>query len=326
MILITGANGLIGSYITLKCISENEKVRILVRENSDLSALASVLDKIETVEGDVLDLLSLEKALLGVEKLIHCAAIVSFGDVNVDSMHNVNVEGTKNIVNSALKAQIKQLVYLSSVAAIGRNPKLDTTDEDTLWIDSDLNSDYAKSKYAAELEVWRGIEEGLNAVMLNPSIVLGPGNWNKSSTKIFKNIHEGMPMYPTGSVNLVDVRDVADIAYILLKANKVGERYIVNGHNITYKDFFTQIAVGFSKKPPSLQLSKNWALLAYYFLKLIAPFYLKKRFINRETIIISASHFKYINTKFKTEFGFNYRNVNETITWVCENLLTKISK
>ncbi|MFN0048789.1 MAG: SDR family NAD(P)-dependent oxidoreductase [Cytophagales bacterium] len=321
MILITGANGLIGSFIVRKCVEQGEQIRILARKNADLSLIANLIDTIEIFEGDILDIPLLEKACEGIEKLIHCAAIVSFGEAGIDTMFKVNVEGTKNIVNTCLKMQVRQLVYLSSIAAIGRDPKIDITDENTLWVESDLNSAYAKSKYGAELEVWRGTEEGLNASMLNPSIVLGPGNWNKSSTKIFKNIHEGIQFYPSGFVNVVDVRDVADAAYLLLKSNTMQERYIINGHHISYKDFFTQIAVGFGKRPPSLQLSKPLALVAYYLLKLFFPFYLKKRFINRETIVISSSNFRYSNQKFKKAFNFSYRPLNETIKWTCNEIL-----
>ncbi len=323
MILITGANGLIGSFITEKCIVEGEKVRILARKNADLTALESVKNQLEIAEGDILDIPSLEKALTGIDKVIHCAAIVSFGEVGIDTMFKVNVEGTKNVVNCCLNTGIKQLVYLSSIAAIGRDPKVDVTDEETLWVESDLNSAYAKSKYNAELEVWRGTEEGLNASMINPTIVLGPGDWNKTSTKIFKNIYEGMAFYPTGSVNVVDVRDVADAAYLLLKNNISGERYIINGHQLLYQHFFEKIAIGFNKKPPFIKLTKSKALFAYYILRMLIPFYLKKRFINKETIIISSGHFSYDNSKFKNRFFFEYRPVEESIQWVCKNLLKK---
>ena len=228
MILITGANGLIGSFIAHKCVLEGQSVRILTRKNADLSSLSDIIDKIEVFEGDILDIPLLEKAYEGIEEVIHCAAVVSFGDVGIDTLFKVNVEGTKNVVNIALKKNCKKLIYLSSIAAIGRDPKVNLTDENTLWVESDLNSQYAKSKYAAELEVWRATEEGLNAAILNPSVVLGPGDWNKSSTKIFKNIYEGMAFYPTGTTNLVDVRDVAEAAWLLLKSNISHERYIIS--------------------------------------------------------------------------------------------------
>jgi len=317
MILITGATGLIGSFITHKLIAEGEKIRILTRKTSNLQPLSNIISQIDVFEGDILDIPSLEKAYEGVDQIIHCAAVVSFGDVGIDRLFKVNVEGTKNVVNVALDHKIAKLIYLSSIAAIGRDPKLDSIDENTLWVESDFNSMYAKSKYAAELEVWRGIEEGLCAAIVNPSIVLGPSNWNKSSTKIFKNVYQGMVFYPSGYTNLVDVRDVVDAICLLRKSNIAGERYIISGHSTSYHDFFTQIAAGFGKKPPFIKLSKGFALLAYFILRIFAPFYLQKRFINRETIVISSQDFHYSNQKFKKAFDFTYRPLHESIAWVC---------
>jgi len=178
-------------------------------------------------------------------------------------------------------------------------------------------------KYMAELEVWRGIEEGLSSIMLCPTVVLGPGDWNRSSTKLFKNMNKGMTFYPGGSINVVDVRDVADAAWLALRSNINAERYVINAQNLSYKDFFTKIAIGFGNKPPSIKLTKNIILPFYYLLKIIAPFYLKKRYINKETIVISNSHFEYGNGKFTNAFDFKYRSTDDAIKWVCEELLKK---
>ena len=321
MILLTGANGLIGSFIARKLLAEKAPFKALIRKNADLKLLKDIEPQIEFIEGDILDILSLDKAFEGINEVIHCAAIVTYGEVSNQTMIKVNVEGTANMVNEALRQKVKRFCYLSSVAAIGRDPKDDVISEKNKWTESDLNSEYAKSKYKAELEVWRGIEEGLSAIMLCPSVVLGPGDWNRSSTKIFKNIHEGMRFYPSGTINSVDVRDVADAAWIALKSNISEERYIISAQSMNYKDFFSFIAAGFKKNPPTIELKVKVILPFYYLLKIIAPFYLAKRFINKETIVISGSKFSYDNQKFINAFGFKYRSVEKSIGWVCEGLL-----
>jgi dihydroflavonol-4-reductase len=325
MILITGANGLIGSQLVIKLLQENLSVRILLRASADTSLIESQKQKIQISEGNILDIPSLENALIGIDTIIHCAATVSFAEKANENMFQTNVEGTKNVVNIALKKNIR-LIYLSSVAAIGRDPKSNIINENTQWVNSELNSFYAQTKYLAELEVWRGIEEGLNAVMLNPSVVLGPGNWNKSSTKIFKNIFDGMLVFPTGSTNVVDVRDVADAVSIILASSIRSERYIISGHHLSYENFFKQISISFGKKPPYIKVNKNTSLFIYFLLKPILGFYFHNKFINKETISITSSHFLYENEKFGIKFNFSYRSLDETIPWVCEELMEKYAR
>ncbi|TAF72600.1 MAG: NAD-dependent epimerase/dehydratase family protein [Bacteroidetes bacterium] len=321
MILLTGANGLIGSYVARLFLEKNESFVALIRQNSDLSLLEDYKSKIKFVYGDILDIPSLENAFLGISEVVHCAAIVSFGDVSEDLMHKINIEGTANMVNMSLKHKISRFCMLSSIAAIGRDAKNDITDENAKWTESKLNSSYAKSKYLAELEVWRGIEEGLSAVMVCPSVVLGPGDWNKSSTKLFKNMYDGLLVYPSGTVNIVDVRDVAQSVWLTLKSTISGERYIISAHKVSYQTLLTEIATGFGKNPPKYKLNKNLALAGYYILRIFIPWILKKKFITKETIIISANDFKYDNQKFIKTFDYQYKYYSESIKWVCENVL-----
>ena len=323
MILLTGANGLIGSYIARVLAQNGKQFKCLVRQGADLSLLSDIQSKLNIVQGDILDILSLEKALEGVEVIIHCAAIVSFGQGLVDQMYKVNVEGTKNVVNEALKYNIKKLVYISSVAAIGRGNKNSLITEKSQWVDNELNSEYAKTKYLAELEVWRGIEEGLNAVMVNPSIVLGPGDWTKSSTKIFKTVYDGLKFYPTGKVNVVDVRDVARAVYLLMESEIKGQRFILSAYNLSYKSFLDKIAEAMQKPLPSIRLSKNLTLAGFYILKIIAPIYLKSRFINKETILASNSDFNYSSEKIIKALNFQFTPLDETINWASNELLKK---
>lgn len=322
MILLTGASGLIGTQIAKLLTQKNEPFCVLARATSQLQTLKNIHPNLEIRIGDILDLGSLEDAFSNITQVIHCAAVVSFGDISAEQMQKINVEGTANMVNMALKHGIKRFCMLSSIAAIGRDAKNNITNEDTKWTESKLNSVYAKTKYEAELEVWRGIEEGLPAVMLCPSVVLGPGDWNNSSTKIFKNIYQGMRFYPSGTINIVDVCDVANAAYLTLKSNIVAQRYIIGGHKIAYKDFFTAIAIGFGKKAPTIEIKRNIALAGYYVLRLFIPWILQKKFINKETIVISSSNFNYDNSKFIAQFDYKYQPWQQTVAWVCGQLDT----
>lgn len=326
MILITGATGLVGSHIAKLCVENQQRVRLLVRNTENPPQnLLSFWQNVEKYKGDILDTDSLMGAMQGVQKVIHCAALVTFGGKDADKLYKVNVEGTQNVVNACLQSKVEKLIYLSSVAAIGRPNSTHTINENTQWTDSSHNSQYAKSKYLAELEVWRGMAEGLKAEILCPSVVLGVAGGNRSSARIFYNIQKGMFAYPTGSVNIVPVEDVAKAAYLTLQSEHTGERYIINAAQISYKDFFTKIANGFGVKPPKWRLNKNLAMAGYYFLKIVAPWYLSARFINSETIRITSSHYFYDNKKFIEKYNFRYSNINEHIRSVCQQI-TQLTK
>ncbi|MFC0183961.1 SDR family oxidoreductase [Pseudarcicella hirudinis] len=209
---------------------KKEKVAGFKRPESDLSLLKGLEDQITWFEGDILDVLSLEEAISKADYVVHTAAMVSFAPKDRNKMLRINVEGTANVVNMCLLYKVKKLCFVSSVAAIGRkfsNGASDTSnliDEKAQWEESPLNSNYAKSKYQAELEVWRGVAEGLDAVVVNPSIILGEADWYKSSTQLFKYVYDENKYYTGGTINYVDVQDVAEIIYKLLHSDIVNER------------------------------------------------------------------------------------------------------
>ena len=259
-ILITGATGLVGSATVRRFLADGHRVSVLHRPDSDRSLLQDVVDRIEWIEGDILDVLSLEKALDNIEYVVHAAAVVSFVPRDEAAMVKVNVEGTANVVNVCLHKGIRKLCHVSSVAALGRpNPRTiesDTPvfiDETQRWEDSPNNSAYAKTKYLAELEVWRGISEGLPAVIVNPSLILGEGDWQKSSTQLFRYVYDGKPFYTEGTVNYVDVRDIAEALYRLVNSDIEGERFILSAGSASYYELFEVIAMGFGKRPASIR-------------------------------------------------------------------------
>ncbi len=328
MILITGINGLVGSFVAKQFIDNGFKVGGLIRKNADLSLLKEYKEKINWLEGDVLDVLSLEKNFQNVSTVIHCAAVVSFVPKDREMMYKVNVEGTANVVNECLAQGIEKMIFVSSVAALGRkvNSKLDSNahpvyDETAQWEESKQNSHYAKTKYLAEMEVWRGVAEGLSANIVNPSIILGEGDWNKSSTQLFKYVYDENLFYTKGTINYVDAKDVARAIFDLHESTITGERFVLNAGNISYKDFFEKVALTFNKKSPSIKVAFWMGQIAWR-LEAIRCFYTKNTpLITKETNLSSNSNYYYDNKKIINRISFTFSDLTETLNRVAKGLL-----
>jgi len=330
-ILITGATGLVGSAVARRCLADNHSVSALYRAGSDRSLLEDIASKITWVEGDILDISSLEAAVEGIDFVIHAAAIVSFVPRDRDIMYKVNREGTANVVNVCLKSDIQKLCYISSIAALGRPdsrkiiPGQDTIlDESQRWEDSPENSQYAKSKYLAELEVWRGIAEGLNAVIVNPTLILGEGDWGKSSTQIFKYVYKEKPFYTTGMANYVDVIDVAEVVYQLLLSDISGERFLLNGGSISYRNLFNAIADAMHKRRPSFRVGSGLSSVIWRIEKVRTWLLGTKPLITKETAQSGARRIRYDNSKIKNVLRFNFQPLEKTVARVSESLMSKI--
>lgn len=323
-VLITGANGLVGSQIARKFVDANFEVFALCRLGSDLSLLSAISSKIKLVEGDILDIASLEKALENnIDFVVHTAAVVSYSPKNRDNMYKVNVEGTANVVNICLEKNIKKLCYVSSIAALGKpNASTENTlggiiDENQKWEDSPLNSHYAKSKYQGELEVWRGQAEGLNTVIVNPSVILGEGDWSKSSTQLFKYVYDEHQFYTEGNLNYVDVKDVVEAIFQLTISGVNNERFILNSGTITYRDFFIKVAKAFHKNPPKKSISPFLTEILWRIEAFRSFFTQKSPLITKETAKNSRTKFAYKNEKIRQALGFEFTNIEETILRVC---------
>ncbi|MDN5203873.1 NAD-dependent epimerase/dehydratase family protein [Fulvivirgaceae bacterium BMA10] len=323
MIFTTGATGLVGSHICRRFLAEGHSIRALKRKNSDLTLIADIQEKIEWVEGDILDIRCLEHFLENVEMVIHAAAIISFVSSEKERMFQHNIEGTANIINTCLKLGISRFIHVSSIAALGRPVNGSLISEKTQWEESKFNTDYAKSKYLSEIEVWRGSAEGLNVTIVNPSIVLAPGDLNKSSTRIFKHVMDEKRLYTDGSLNYVDVRDVADAIFHLWDKNIQNERFILNAGSITYESFFKQIAVLLDKKPPTIKVSTSLLFLAVMIERIKSILTGNKPLLTRQTALGAKKVFKYSNDKIKSTLGFKFRPIQDTLEWSCKELLAK---
>ncbi|SFB84194.1 Nucleoside-diphosphate-sugar epimerase [Flexibacter flexilis DSM 6793] len=320
-VFLTGASGLIGSHIARQLLQKGHQVKALRRHNTSFKLLADIADQIQWVEGDVLDVLPLTEHLQGADVVVHSAAMVSFVPADVEQMNKVNIDGTANLVNICLDTpSVKKLVYISSIAALGRNKNSLIINEETKWENSDDNTNYARSKYYAELEVWRGSEEGLPVAIVNPSIVLGAGDWSSGSTALFKYVYDEKPFYPRGNINYVDVRDVSECVCRLVENNIVNERFVLNAGNVPYKDFLGQIAAQWQKRVPRYEVTPLLAALAWRAEWVKALFTGKKPLITKETARTSSKNYQYDSQKAQQLLGIQFRPLAQTVTEVCQEL------
>ncbi len=310
---VTGGTGFVGAYLLRYLVQEGARVRALKRANSPMDLVAEIADKVEWIEGDILDVPSLETAMQGVDNVYHCAAMVSFDPRDKARIMKVNVEGTANVVNLCLSLNISRLLHVSSIAAIGRELGEPQVSEISKWSDSALNTNYAVSKFRAECEVWRGMAEGLDVVVVNPSFIVGSGYWEKGTSAIFKTIVRGMKYYPAGGTGFVDVRDVARASIALMNSDISGERFILTSENMSWHDFMAMTATQLQVPPPN-RLIQGLPLEIFWRVE-----WLRSRLLNtsalltRETVRNSAHTFYYDNTKIREAIGFQFLPIAATV-------------
>ena len=325
MIFVTGGTGLLGSHLLfqltkdstpIKAIFRNEEKLDLVRrlfEYYDCTNGITQFNSIKWVNCDVLDIVTLEEEMTGCDSVYHCAAIVSFDKNVFFKMMKINREGTANIVNTSLKLGFKKLCYVSSTAAIGNGENDSIITEQTKWKQSPSTSGYSITKYSAEKEVWRGVEEGLDAVIVNPCVIIGAGDWNESSLTMFKTVNNGLKFYTSGSNAFVDARDVASVMNTLMISDIKNERFLCVGENSTFKDLFDNIAKKLNKKESSI-LVKPWLMgLTWRTMWIISKLTGKKSPITKETANSAFGKTIYDSSKIKKALKINFRTMDEMV-------------
>ncbi len=324
MILVTGSTGLLGTHLLYELVSHGQKVRAMKRAGSDLENVKrifahyslqadSLFNLIEWVDGDMLDLFSIEDTMAGIEKVYHCAALVSFKQSDQEKMNLINSEGTANVVNACLRAGVKKICHVSSTAALGKAVRNEVITEKTKWKVSKDNSNYSISKFNAEREVWRGTEEGLQAVIVNPCVILGPGKWNDSSTAMFKTAYEGLKFYTEGSNAFVDARDVAKIMVRLMDSEIHSERFLITGENLTFRDLFSMIAEEMGKEKPKIKVEKELSEFGWRYEGVRTFFTKTEPRITKETARAAHRKYVYSNEKIKSAIDFEFTPVEDTI-------------
>ncbi len=318
MILVTGGSGLVGSELISQLLEEGNTVKAIYN-NTPLSV---VHQNLIPVKCDILDTSALEEEMEGVTQLYHCAAVVSFNKKNKNNLLKINVEGTANVVNAAIDAGVKKMLHVSSVSALGRIRENELVTEDMYWTEESSNSVYGKSKYLGEMEVWRGIGEGLQAVIVNPSLILGGGNWNAGSSAIFRSAYNEFPWYSDGVTGVVDVKDVARAMILLMNSEINKERFILSAENISYKEVFTNIAKCFNKKTPHKKVTPFIAAFVWR-LEVIKSMVTKKEaLVTRETAATALAKVYFDNRKIlKALPGFQFTPINQTIKNTCATLM-----
>ncbi len=312
-ILVTGGTGFLGSYLLRYLLRKGKAIRATKRVSSPMDLVADIRDAIEWVDCDLLDQIGMEDCMDGIKQVYHCAAMVSFDTKDVDQMREINVNGTANIVNIALEKNVEKFLHVSSIAAIGRAKPEAHISEKSKWERSNLNSNYAISKYLAEQEVWRAMVEGLNVVIVNPSVILGAGYWEAGSNRFFKYVWRGSKFKPGGCSGFVDVRDVARLSILLMDSDVSGERYIANGENLAYGDVFQKIADTFQKPAPTLSVRPWMREIAWRVEWLKSKITRQKALLTKETARLAGGRYTYDNSKSKAIMDFEYTPIAKTV-------------
>lgn len=319
-ILVTGSAGLVGNELIKQLLFAGEKVRAVYHHTPVTLSHPSL----ETVSCDILDVISLEKVMQGIKQVYHCAALVSYNPKDRQRLLTINIEGTANVVNACLTEGIDKLIHVSSVAALGRIRPGEMVTEKMNWTEESSNSIYGKSKYYGEMEVWRGVAEGLKAAIVNPSLILGGDNWETGSSAIFKNAFNEFKWYTEGVSGCVDVRDVARVMILLMQSDISGERFILSGENVPFRELFTSIAKCFGKKPPYKKVTPFLGELIWRLEALKGKLTGGNLLLTRETVHTAQTKVYFDNSKIlKALPEFHFKAINKTIEFTCNQLKEK---
>ncbi|NBU72490.1 MAG: SDR family NAD(P)-dependent oxidoreductase [Bacteroidetes bacterium] len=318
--LVTGGTGFIGSHLVRRLLDAGYTVRVMARHpdrnNEHRQLSAQQIETVEWIGASLADHDQIAACLKDVDVVFHCAARISFHALDRETLYKTNVAGTARLVDACLEAGVKRLIHLSSVAALGRSSREDgMVDEFAEWDEKNSPTIYARSKFLAELEVWRGQEEGLEVAMAHPSIVIGPGKIDhRGSNRFYQMGRQGMPIYPTGSVGFVDVRDVAEVLYRLDSDALMGQKFVLNSVNLSYRSFFQEMADRTGSRPPRYPLPYLPAMVMASALEWLSRL-LHKRFpLTRETIRAACSHTQYDGRAvLKAIPDFQYRDFFDTL-------------
>ena len=336
-IFVTGGTGLLGSHLIYTLISQGERVRAIHRKTSNREILEKVIgyykgdaDKLlklmEWIECDICDYDRLAKTMEGVEIVYHCAAAVSFENRYKNYVLDNNIKGTSNIVKACFENKIKKLCHVSSNAALGAYDGESMVNETHGWDEEGYRSPYGTSKYQSEREVWMGIRDGLNAVIVNPTIILGPGGWNRGSSSFFPKIYSGLLFYTCGTNGYVDVNDVVKAMILLMRSNISGERFIVNGENLTYDQFFTMIARVLKVRRPIIKVPKALSYLALPLVSVLEILSKGKTTLTKEMLKVAWSEITYDNSKLIKSTGFSFTPIEKSVQAIGERFLEDLRK
>jgi dihydroflavonol-4-reductase len=333
MILVTGGTGLVGSHLLFELVRSGKPVRATYRKTSNRERIPRIFsyysddpgdlyNRIEWIEADLMDFGSMEDAFEGIDEVYHAGAVVSYFPEDHKRMLRVNIEGTANLVNLSLGKNLNKFCYVSSIATLGRADNNNFCDEETFWKPSKKNSVYSISKYGAEREVWRGMEEGLNALIVNPSMILGPGFWEEKSG-LFRLVWEGLKYYTRGVNGYVDVRDVVKAIILLMEKNQFGNRFIISSENLSYQQLFKMIAKHLGKPAPTINVPLVMTNVAWR-VEAVRSFIMRSRpEVTSEMAVTTAQKYYYSNEKIRRALNFEFISVEQSIQDICRIFLAE---
>jgi dihydroflavonol-4-reductase len=326
MILVTGGTGLVGAHLLLQLTENEAAVRAIYRNPKSIEKTKSLFrlyqkeplfSRIEWVRADIIDVPSLERAFTAIDYVYHCAGLISYDPNDENLLRKVNIEGTANIVNFCIAFKIKKLCHVSSIAALGNlAPHENVVTEETEWNAEMPHSDYAISKHGAEMEAWRGQQEGLEVIIVNPGVIFGAGFWDQGSGKFFSSIKKGFPFYTSGSTAYVGVTDVVKAMIRLMKSDITGERFIVIAENLPFKNVIYSIADRLQAKKPTFE-AKPWLLkIAWRLDWLLSAVFGTKRKLSKYTANSLSSSENISNRKIKNALDFEFQDIDSVIAEV----------
>jgi nucleoside-diphosphate-sugar epimerase len=325
MIFVTGGTGMLGAYLLLELCKQNKAIVAAKRKSSNLDIPKKIFKyysddydthwkKIEWVDVDLFSQSDIEEKLENIEEIYHCAAMISASRKKKNEMLHNNKSITGNMVNAALQKNIAKFCYVSSIAALGSEGEGKASTERTLWKEDKNNSSYSISKYYSEMEVWRGIAEGLNAVIINPSVILGIGDWNKGSAQLISTIDNNLKYYTLGSSGFVDAEDTAQVMIKLMQEpTAFGQNYIVNSENRSYQSIFKSIAKALQINPPKTLATPFLTSLAWRGAWLQSIITGKEALITKESAQTAHKKLSYDNSKLTALLDFKFKNIDESI-------------
>jgi len=324
MILITGGTGLLGTHLLYKLVTQGKVVRAIYRDTSKFEKVKKVFsyysenpnaifDKIDWIHAEITDVPGLEVAFKNITHVYHCAADLSFNPKNYRQSKEVNVIGTANIVNLCLSNEVVKLCHVSSIATLGEDLIKPITEETHWNPENNTQNIYAITKYDAELEVWRGVQEGLGVVVVQPGVIIGPGFWNSGTGEIFTKVSNGFNYYTSGAVGIVDVNDVVKSMCALMDSEVINDKFIIVSENIRYKKMLQMVSEVLGSKK-ELKEIKKWQLLFYFQLDKFLSFFLaRKRSVYKSNINSAFKELKYDASKIKNAVGVEFVSVKKSV-------------
>lgn len=327
MILVTGGTGLVGAHLLLHLIENGEDVRAIYRSQKSIEKTKSVFDfykktdlfeKINWLEADIVDVPSLENAFVDITEVYHCAALISFDPKDEEKLRKTNIEGTANMVNFSIAKEIEKFCFISSIAALGDIAPHEThITEETDWNPEKPHSDYAISKYGSEMEVWRGQQEGLNVIIVNPGVILGPPQmmyvFEQGSSEIYQKVSKGLSFYTLGNTGFITINDVAKTTYELMKSDIKNERFTLIAENIVFKDILDSVSDALKAKKPHIHAKPFFMNFLWIADSIFSTLFFRKRSITKATAKASYSKNLYSNEKIKTALGTVFTDIHQYI-------------